>query len=189
MSQKTVYLVDIMKDVVNATALAMPLSINYTYGPIDEIVGKLVQMSKNPVSGNPKYPLVALVTDIREELGQSEQIYSTATFRLLIVNKTDQKFFAEKRTETSFKQVLHPIFEELQNQLRKCHKFDIDCDNVIPMTKFDRYNWGRSQSFVELGQGAADFIDAVDLTMTLRIKAYNCNKLRTIPAYVPQETE
>lgn len=175
MVQKTVYIVDIMRNVVSAASLALGYSIHYEYGPLDEIVLKLVSMSKHPDSNYPKYPMVALITDIREECGRSEQIYSDATIRLLIINNTRRQAYAEDRTTNNFKVKIHPIWEEVQRQIRKCHKFDIDHETVMPYTKYDRYNWGRSQSFVDLGQGSADFIDATDITMTLAVKAYNCN--------------
>lgn len=175
MVQRTVYVVDIMKDVVTAVSAAIGYVVHYEYGPLDEIVHKLVQMSKQPSSTYPKYPLVALVTDIREECGRDKNIYSDATMRLLIVNKTKQSAFAEDRTTNNFKLVIHPVWEEVQRQIRKCHKFDIDHNYNMEYTKYDRYNWGRSQSFVDMGQGSADFIDATDITITLPVKSYRCN--------------
>ena len=171
---KTIYVVDIIGQVVSASATSLGVPIHYEYGPIEEIVHKLVQMSKAPRAENPKYPLVAVITDIREECGRSEQIYCDATLRLLVVNNTKQHAWAEDRTTHNFKAVIHPIWEELQNQLRKSHKFDIEHETMLSYTKYDRYNWGRSQSFVDLGQGSADYIDATDITITLPVKAYRC---------------
>ena len=174
MSQKTMYIVDIVKDVVTAVTAAIGYTVHYEYGPLDEIVNKLVVMSKSPKDGYPKYPLVALITDIREECGRDKNIYSDATVRLLIINNTRQHAYAEERTTNNFKAKIHPIWEELQRQLRICHKFDISHEYLLQYTKYDRYNWGRSQAFVDLGQGSVDFIDATDITMTLPVKSYRC---------------
>ena len=93
---------------------------------------------------------------------------------MIIANLTDKNLYAEDRTTQSFKAVIDPIWEELQNQMRKCHKFDIGVDTEIEATKTDRYNWGRSQAFIELGQGSSDYIDASDISFDLIVKAYNC---------------
>lgn len=174
MAQKTVYLVDIMSDVVAEVSKALDFSVHYEYGPIEEIVHKLIEMSKSPIAGFPKYPMVALVTDITEECGRDKSLYANATARILVINNTRREAWAEDRTTHNFKAIIHPIWEELQNQLRKSNKFAIDHEYLLQYTKHDRYNWGRSQSFVDLGQGSVDYIDATDITITLPVKSYRC---------------
>ncbi len=174
MAQKTVYLVDIFKDVVAAAGTILGMTLHYTYGSVDEIRNKLNILSKNPDSAMPKYPLVALITDTRERCGESPVLYSNATVRLLIINLTKQSAVAEDRTTYNFKAVIHPIWEEIQNQMVKCHKFDIDDVTLLPYTKYDRYNWGRVQALAD-GDGSPDFIDATDITIdNLPVKKSNC---------------
>ena len=67
---ETVYIVDIMRDVVTATQTEMSkktaIKLHYEYGPLSEIVDKRVQMTKRPSTDTPKYPLIALLTDIKQ---------------------------------------------------------------------------------------------------------------------------
>ena len=82
--------------------------------------------------------------------------------------------FAEQRTEHSFKAIINPIWEEMQNQFVKNHQIDFTVKDRIPCTKTDRYNWGRTQQFIDLGKGSSDFIDASDIIITIPVKKKNC---------------
>jgi hypothetical protein len=173
--QTPVYVYDLLATVVGLTATAVGISpIHYTYGSGKEIVEKMVAMSKDPQVANPKYPLIALITDVIEERGLSTAIYTDATCHIVIANLTESQLLAEDRIAGNFKTVLYPIYEEFLYQLYKCHLFDIEESRLIRHRKIDRLDFGRSQFFSEAGLGA-DFIDAIELqNMVLKVKKYNC---------------
>lgn len=181
MSQTPVYLVDIMAQVVTATGTALGYAkpIYYTYGPFKEIVEKMAAMAKHPDADKPRYPLIALITDIPEKKGETTAIYSEANCQLLIATFTDKNLYAEDRTAGNFKTYLYPIYQEFLAQMHAHSGLDTDDEREIAHDKFDRYNFGRSQAFIE-GNAGTDFIDAIEIqNLILRVKPYNCLKFKT----------
>lgn len=177
MAQTPMYIEDSLSDVVDVVSTTLGLDIYFTFGPVAEIINKMVAMTKQP-SGQSRYPLIALLTDFPEEMGESTNIYSRATVNLIIANWTNPKIMAEKRLTDNFKTVLMPIYEQLKTSLRQSNLFDIEDEREIRHTMYKRYNFGRSQ-FFSTGTGA-DFIDAVEIqNMELSLKSHNCLILKT----------
>lgn len=179
MSATSMYIVDMMREVVSDVSTALGYTaantpLNYMYGPLPEIVNKLIIYTRHEHVKNPKYPLIALITDVPHRVGESAAYYADVTLNLIIVTLTRSEYFAEDRTTNVFKPTLNPIYEELKNQICESRYFNIQDDRLIPHTMTPRYNWGRSALFTDNG-GGTDFIDGIELSnLVLRIKENNC---------------
>lgn len=171
------YIVDLLSAVVDSTETALGFTIHYTYGSYAEIIEKLKVMTETPSDTVPKYPIIALITDVRERKGlPNTSLYSEVNCNLVIAIDTRSDIYAEDRMATAgnFKTKLYPIYEEFLYQLYLCHKFDIDDEREIQHDKYDRLNFGRTQAFIESGMGV-DFIDAIEIReMVLPVKNYSC---------------
>lgn len=147
--------------------------VYYNYGHPVELVATLTELSKNELTENLRYPLIALVTDF-SETKDSPDYYCKCKLNFIIINLTKPEYKAEQRTEISFKPVLHPIYEEFLNQIEKSKYFLIKYDESIPHMQVDRYYWGRNGTLDNEVWGKAavygaqgnifnDYIDAIEI--------------------------
>jgi len=136
-------------------------SVNsYIYGSLQEVVVKLSQMSKTQATAAKKYPLIALVTDIRETDSTRPDIDKEPTIESLIIcTYTKQSYMADERADNTFV-TLEAIYESFMTELKK-HKL-VNCYDYIPHVKVRRYSWGKSALFTEAGI-STDFIDAIEI--------------------------
>lgn len=184
MSRVSVYVEDIIKDVVADVSTELgyttvdPLTtkpLYYTYGPVSEILDKLIAMSKYEDARAPKYPMVALVMDVPHKGVSNSDIYAEVNLNIVIATVTRQEYISEDRLTNVFKTILMPIYEELLNQLVQDRRFNIQDDRIIPHAgPIRRYNWGRTNLFTDRDAGT-DYIDAVEIqNMILQINQNNC---------------
>lgn len=156
--------------------------VNYMYGHPIEIANTLLELSKSELTENMRYPLLALLTDFSEKK-DSPDYYCKSNLNFIIANITDPNYKADERTEASFRSVLHPIYEEFLNQIRKSKHFLIQYDEAIPHTQVDRYYWGRNGTLDNEVWGKAgiyggegnifnDYIDMIEI-IGLEIKVVN----------------
>lgn len=171
MINKSVYIVDIVKDLVAKVAIDLSKTIYYTYGPISEIIQNLKMMTDNYGTADLKYPLVALLTDIDESKGINSDVYAEVDLNILIFTLTDPLYIAPQRTEYSFKPILHPIYESLLDQIDQSNQIISLPNCEIPHNKIDHYKWGKD-TIPEF----ADHIDCTEIknmNLTIRKKT-NC---------------
>ena len=174
--QTPVYIEDILTSVVAAvgTSLTPAQSIYFTWGSPSEIRQKIVNITEQAPTGVVKYPLIALVTDFEEVMGESRTIYSKVNCNIVIANYSEHDLEAETRLANNFKQVLFPIYEMFKLKLRQDRRLDIQDEREIPHRIFKRYNYARSQAFIGQGIGA-DYIDAIEIVnMIISVKSHIC---------------
>lgn len=147
--------------------------VHFMHGHPKEIVALLQAYSQSPTHKNQKYPLIALIRDIREEL--SDHLYGFSTSfkgRLVICTITKPEYRADKREELNFIPILHPIFEEFINQLSLSEDFGTPTVDEMKIVKFDRYYWGTQSADANK---LNDCIDAVEIeSISLKIKNNIC---------------
>ena len=174
------YIVDIMKTVVRAVeAKILPIlqasdpsiqAIHYEYGHPLEIMETCRQWDKSPTLRYKKYPMVALFTDIREKKGYMGE-YSRATIDLVVVHHTRPDYKAEDRRQKTFIPVIHPIVDELVNQIADSVYFIDAVPDTIERTEIDRYYWGRQAVGGNDQLKGNDFLDATELQLQVRVSS------------------
>ena len=84
-------------------------AINYTFGNARYVKDRLDELSKTPKGCEMKFPLIALFCPFNEQRN-SPDYYTKAKVRILIAYSSMQQWSNEQRLETSFKNVLRPIY-------------------------------------------------------------------------------
>lgn len=177
----TQYIVDIFKDIADATSDALEAQvvtgtypINYIYGHPLEVIETLKDMTSDMSYSAVKYPLIALFTDFPERKGE-EGIESEVTLNIIIATRTNNNLTAPDRYANTFKPVLYPIYKEFLYKIFKSQKFTVNSETTIPHTKTDRLYWGRTGLYGNTGNLFNDFIDAIEIeNMTLKLKQKIC---------------
>lgn len=169
------HITDLIGEVAKKTAEKLGKDIFFTYGSVSELITKLSIMSKYKDSAEKKYPLIALFTDIEEKRGVQVNIQSEVIIQSIIfATFTSKDYHSEERMENSIKSILHPIYQEFLEQLKRSGYFLIVDSKLIPHTKINRLSWGKSAIFTANNLGT-DYIDAIEITnLNLKIKTKIC---------------
>lgn len=158
----TVFIVEEMAEVVAKvnTALAAAgfgRTVYYMYGHVKEISSRLQELSNSPTEKNKKFPLIILFTDIQIDKDEPG-FYGSARLRMLVANITVPTYISEQRTELNFKPILHPIKEELLNQIGEHEQFTYP--EELRYKETDMYFYG---SQINDKNQFNDYIDAIEL--------------------------
>lgn len=152
-----VYIVDELQVIVDRLNAKNPIDqeVFYMYGHPKEIAARLQELTNGITTGEKKYPLIALFTDIPIEKGTTNK-EGIAKLNLIIATLTEPELTAPERQERNFVPVLYPIYQELLEQLCLHPQFFFK-DREVTHTKIDRFFWGTAD------QGFNDYIDAIEL--------------------------
>lgn len=189
---KPIVLVDVFKDIVEATENAINDNtgltlldqlkfvdqlidgVHYQHGHPLEIIETLQQQSEARTTKTSRFPLIALFQDFPESIDVQEGFYGDVPFHLIIARPTDPNYKAGKRYEVNFKPILYPIYQAFMEQIRLSRRFSL-IDNKIPHTKIDRLYWGREGLYGNDGNVFNDRIDCIEIRdLKLRVKTQNC---------------
>lgn len=177
-------IIDIFQDAVNATsqdvtlmvggkAIACP-PINYVFGSGQYVKERLSELSQVPTGNEMKFPLIALMAPFVEERN-SPDYHSSASLNLLIACSTCQQWSNEQRLQTSFRNILRPIYNRLMEALREDGRIDFGYDDVIPHKYTENYSYGRYGAYTGTGDAVGEPIDAIDITdLKIIIKKQTC---------------
>ena len=173
------YFVDVFSDIVDdvvtlctANGIDEP---NYLYGHFRDIVDILTERDQSGTYKFTKYPLICLIQDFTEEMGNSRNQY-TVSPTVLIVTDTEMTYHSSDRYTNIFKPILYPIYEYLLEAMnRSSHLWHYPQDE-IPHKKTDRVYWGKLGLYGSGGTVFNDRIDAIELKFeNLEIKKQlNC---------------
>lgn len=176
-----VYIVDIIRNIVNAvdTALysdgtlepAFP-HVYYLHGHPLDIVARLQEKLSSPNDKDKRFPLIALIQDIREERMPNAAAYADAPLNIMIAALTEAKWNSEQRYDKTFKPVLYPIYYEFLNQVELSTEVSTINHSFIKHNKYDRLYWGKQGLYGNTGNMFNDFIDAIEID-NLRLQIMN----------------
>lgn len=175
------YLVDIIQDIVDnkvSPALTQQLKqvesviegVYYMYGHPAEIAQRLYAKEGTSFAYK-KYPLVCLFTDMEEGKGDINH-FSRTRVRIVVLHSTSPDFIAPNRLESKFRPIIHPIVDELINQIALSpyfHEFDPD---LIERTETDRYYWGTYSGQNTAANRLNDYLDATEISMYLTLNQF-----------------
>lgn len=178
-------IVDSIGDVVEATrALILPYlqsvqprieTVQYLYGHYVEITNRLQTMSKTEEKDKLRYPLIALMQDIPETVGNLTGNYGTASLALLIVYKTNENDYVPDRYQKVFKPILLPIYHAFLQCLAMSSDFQVQAVKDLRHTKFDRPRWGTSGTNGNTANVFNDILDAVEIrNLVVTVKTTKC---------------
>lgn len=177
------FIVDMFEEIVATTRanydLVNDLEPYYDYGHIQDILTKLTNKDRHDVYKFQKYPLICLITDIEQNYNTDQGILYEFQPRILILAKTDKNYTSQERTENIFKNTLYPIYNQFMIDLVDYGHFDFNTTNYIPHLKTDRYSWGSSGVFGNLGVIFNDYLDGIELIFDpIKVRRYsksNCS--------------
>lgn len=150
--------------------------VSYSFGTIDELNENLIQQGKTEDGKLIKYPLVFLLVDIKEPVGNVGD-FADLKLRLAIINQTSKTFKARQRLDNNFKPIIMPIYFELLNQISLAGDIFIGAstpDN-IKHTAIRRYYWGRESSGGNTANKLTDYVDGLEIdNLELRYYLNRC---------------
>lgn len=150
-------------DASGNTVMCPNPDINYLFGN-DQYIKDMLDVSSRvgagKSSGGKKFPLVALFTPITEERGV-DGIDCRVDVSLLVACSSRKEWSNEQRKVTSFERILHPIYEELMNQLGRHENIREPYSGNFRHKKTDNYSYGRYGAYTQSGESVSEPIDAV----------------------------
>lgn len=153
--------------------VAIPKRVYFMHGHPKEIVNVLQEYTNSPTHKNSKYPLIALMRDIREELSDQQHGFGTDfKARIVICTLTKETLRADDREIKNFIPILNPVFEEFIYQLSQSVDFGMPTISEMKIVKHDRYYWGSQVADKNVFN---DCIDAIEIeSISLKINQINC---------------
>lgn len=144
---------------------SFPTEVFYIYGHITEVVNRL-QKSSEGKDTKIRYPLIVLFTDvpIKKRVG----FYGEAKLQVVIVNHTDQNYWAPDRLANVFKPILEPIKAEFLNQLSVYEQFTRPSQLIY--TQIRHYFWGSQLNKANPFNDRLDAIELRDIEVIIKEK-------------------
>lgn len=187
--QRSREIIEILADVVRETAKGCKLrvtdykggarditcpTINYTFGNAQYVKDRLDELSLTDVGNEMKFPLIALFCPFNESR-DSPDYYTQAKVKVLIACSTIKQWSNEQRLQTSFVNVLRPIYRSFIDALKKDGRFDFSYDANVSHEYSENYSYGRYGAYTGTGEEVSEPIDAINITsLELKVKQPNC---------------
>lgn len=153
------------------------VAINYIFGSSQYVKDMLDVRSKGHGGNMPlKFPLIALQTPSIATVDSGDYQYKTRV-NLIIACSSQKEWSNEKRMETSFKNVLLPIYERMIEVLLADPRFDWGYGKVeyVPHTMSKNFDYGRYGAATANGDEVSEPIDAIDVrSLEITVNNPNC---------------
>lgn len=138
--------------------------VYFDYGHYTEVTRNLTSKDGSISQKGKKYPLIWLVMDFVEKVGDTTDYCELPDLQLIIATVTTPAITTPQRIEKTFKPRLYPIYAELMNQIEQSGFFSVSDPEAIPHERILRPYWGGQDTY---GNGQAnlfnDFIDAIQI--------------------------
>lgn len=169
MSAARKYFIDVFAEIVSEVRAdydsANNLAPYFIYGHPVEIASRLSLKDKSAVDKFRKFPLIALLTDLKQTFGDNHATqYTVDSVKVLIVTNTKPNYISEQRTTQTFKPILYPIYELLIAKIIE-HPAIITESSLLEHEKIDRYAWGSESVYGNDGLIFNNYLDAIELTI------------------------
>lgn len=173
------YWIDIISEIVDnvrADSDLPALSTNAPYfmhGHPLEIISVLAEKDRHDTYKYQRYPIIALLQDFSEQMGESQRWRSRATMNIIIANSTSADYTSAERYTYNFRTVLYPIYDLLIKHIIRIKWFVNVAPGLVPHTKTDRLFWGRTGLYGNEANIFNDHIDAIEidsLTLDLSLR-------------------
>lgn len=184
-------IIEILADVVKQTSAGCTITvmdgkggfraiqcpeINYTFGNAQYVKDRLDELSETAKGNEMKFPLIALFCPFNEHRN-SPEYYTRAKVRILIAHSSIQQWSNEQRLETSFRNVLRPIYSSFLEALKEDGRLDFGYDEQIAHEYSENYSYGRYGAYTGTGEQVSEPIDAINISnLELKVKLPNCRR-------------
>lgn len=149
----------------------------YMHGHPLEVTNRLTNKNKSNIYSYQKYPLILLVQDFEEGIGEDLSNYASGDFTVIIANLTKPDITADERYNRNFRDILYPLYNEFIKGIHASNAFYTRSVKTIPHTKVDRLYWGTSAAQGNENNYQHDYIDAIEITFNnLQIVDTRCLK-------------
>lgn len=163
---------DIIRDIISRVSAKYGREITFQFGDWEYIADILTTMGKSAITSAKKYPIVCLYSPYSEEISGKNRMVN---LDLLIAVNTLKDYTNEQREQTSFSEVLRPIYELLIEEIGKDRRIASNYAGTIPHRKTENYRYGRKGVEGSDGKPFRDFIDAIEISnLSLTIKDIKC---------------
>lgn len=150
--------------------------INYTFGNAQYVKDRLDELSETAKGNEMKFPLIALFCPFNEQRN-SPDCYTRSKVRILIAHSSIQQWSNEQRLETSFRNVLRPIYSSFLEALKEDGRLDFGYDEQIAHEYSENYSYGRYGAYTGTGEQVSEPIDAINISnLELKVKLPNCRR-------------
>lgn len=148
--------------------------INYIFGDSQYVKDILDEYTRASFAEHcDKFPLVALFTPVEESRGGSPKS-NDVTLNMIIACSSHTEWANETRLQTSFKKILHPIYERLMSEFCK-HPMVIGEYDGIQHTYSENYSYGRYGAYTASNDRVSEPIDAIDIRdLKMKVLTNNC---------------
>src|SRR5678815_1241879 len=153
---ESVFVVDIMGDVVYQVAADLGIVINYVYGDALDILKNLKDKDNSITLKGTKYVLFALYMPFPEKRGTTGLYADVTIRRMTIATLTNSDDEPMTRYQNTFKPILYPVYEAFLYHFARNHHIGSKDPNLIIHTKVDVPG-------KEPVSGINDFVDCINL--------------------------
>lgn len=144
--------VDIFADIV--AKVAAEKHCEYMHGRRLEIINTLTAKSGSAEYKYKKYPLIALIQDIKETVNP---VGRDVTLNLFIITESHVAFSAAERQVKTFEPVLYPLHDLLIKHVKRCRYFAGTNELTYDKTDVMGMYGAESNAF-------NDFLDAIEIS-------------------------
>lgn len=126
-------------------------------------------------SGQKPYPLIWLITPYKESHNEQRKVVNVSDMSLILAVPNNSQMLPVQRLETSFKQVLIPLYNNVQDLFRKANT--VSLDQLYGVEK--HYNYGGADQET----GITDIWDVLKVNVEMEVNGRCLNKL-VIPSFL-----
>lgn len=188
-NQRSREIIEVIADIVKATSKGCHLSvadakgalttvacpeIHYVFGNAQYVKDNLDELSRSAVGNEMKFPLIALFCPFNEQRN-SPEYYSKAKVRMLIACSTSKAWSNEQRLESSFRNILRPIYDSFIKALKDDGRLDFGYTGHVIHEYSENYSYGRYGAHTDTGEEVSEPIDAINISnLEIKVKLPNC---------------
>lgn len=163
---------EIFRGIVERVSVLMGTPVAFQFGDWDYIANKLLEMGASSATAGKKYPIVCLRSPYTEHRSGKER---SVNLEFLIAVNTLQEYTNEQREQTSFEEVLRPLYSYFMKEISRSPYIKSSYVGSLPHDYLENYRYGRLGVKGGDGNRFRDFIDAIELkNLSITIKEKEC---------------
>ncbi len=147
--------------------------VAFDFGHYPDVINNLIEKDQSPVMATKKskFPLIWLVTDFIEKMGQGNDNYYTqaSPLTIIIAMDTEIDYSGEQRRDKTFLPILYPIYAKMMFYISESSAFGMPHITTIKHNKINRPYWGKN--------GEANFLAHIVDCIEINNLSLNVNRI------------
>lgn len=145
--------------------------VNFVWGDSSYMREYLLSLKKSVSTASYRFPLIGLYSPFDERVSGG---VTNVSVNLILAVNTLPGYTNEQRLETSFKEVLRPLFEDLKKALESDGAIDVPYKG-LEYTYSENYSFGKRGALDVDGKEMDEKIDAIEIkNLNLKLKDLSC---------------